>query len=90
MATAAPGIKLATDRAEISGNVANSFAVWLQFRSSVDFLSAIRTGDPTPTGAWYLPPYLDRVVPRSAHGHTDDPDRAGLTPAWNPGEPAAE
>ena len=52
-----PGIMLSSDRATISGRVASSFAVWVQFPHSVGIVRATRT--PAETDAWYLPQQVD-------------------------------
>jgi hypothetical protein len=54
-----PGLALGTNRAVITGKLVSAFAVWLEFKSSVDLLRATRTGGPAPTGAWYIPQQVD-------------------------------
>ncbi|HEX7841422.1 MAG TPA: hypothetical protein VF469_28280 [Kofleriaceae bacterium] len=54
-----PGLALGTNRAVITGRLVSAFAVWLQFKSSVDLLRATRTGGPSPTGPWYIPQQVD-------------------------------
>jgi hypothetical protein len=51
-----PGFVLETDRAELTGSVDSSFAVWLRFPRPVSLVRASREG---ATGPWYLPQRVD-------------------------------
>lgn len=51
-----PGFALETDRAELTGSVDSSFAVWLRFPRAVSLLRAELAG---ATGPWYLPQRVD-------------------------------
>jgi hypothetical protein len=51
-----PGFVLETDRAELTGSVGSSFAVWLRFPRAVNLLRAELEG---ATGPWYLPQRVD-------------------------------
>ncbi|HWU89517.1 MAG TPA: hypothetical protein VN253_19785 [Kofleriaceae bacterium] len=51
-----PGIDLPDKRAELSGTVNSSFAVWLRFPGSTDAIHATLAGK---TGAWYMPQQVD-------------------------------
>lgn len=53
-----PGIELEEDRAELSGLVPDSFAVWLRFSRSVDAVRATLEGGDAK-GEWYLPQRVD-------------------------------